>query len=188
MKRMIVIGLSVLSLWVWLGQTTVAQDKTPAGHTDQTFVHMVANGGVAEVKFGQLAAERAASPDVQQFGQRMVTDHTKANQELATIAQAKHISIAPELDPQHRTLAAQLATLEGAVFDQAYLQGQVADHEQAITLFTTQSKEGQDADLRALASKTLPTLQAHLQMVRALVAAQPGAQAQQHPAAGQHKP
>ena len=188
MKRMIFIGLGVLSLCVWLGQTTIAQEKTQAGHTDQTFVQMASNGGVAEVKLGQLAMERAASPEVKQFGERMVTDHTKANQELATIAQAKNIPIAPELDPQHRTMAAKLATLQGASFDQEYLQGQVADHEQTIALFTTQIKQGQDADLKAFASKTLPTLQEHLHMVRALAAKQPGEHARQQRSEGKSKP
>jgi putative membrane protein len=86
MKRTVLFtALGVLSLWVWLGQTTVAQEKTPAGHTDRNFVHRASNGGLAEVQLGQLAMERAASPEVKQFGQRMVTDHTKANQELATL-------------------------------------------------------------------------------------------------------
>ena len=188
MKRMIVVGLGVLSLCIWLGQTTVAQEKTPVGHTDQTFVHMASNGGVAEVKLGQLAIERAASPEVKQFGQRMVTDHTKANQELAIIVQAKNMPIAPELDPQHRAMADKLATLQGAAFDQEYLQGQVTDHEQTIALFTTQIKEGQDADLKAFASKTLPTLQEHLHMVQALVAKQPSEHARQQRSEGKRRP
>jgi putative membrane protein len=122
MKRMMIfVGLGLLSLGGWPLQTAVAQEKTPAGHTDRTFVHMASSGGLAEVQLGQLALERAASPEVRQFGQRMVTDHTKANQELAAVAQTKQMPIATELDQQHRALADKLATLQGAAFDQEYL-------------------------------------------------------------------
>ena len=174
MKRMMTfVGLGVLSLLVGLGQTAVAQEKMQAGHTDKTFVHMASSGGLAEVQLGQLATERAASPEVKQFGQRMVDDHTKANKELASIAQDKNMPVATELDPKHRAMADKLAKLQGAAFDREYLLGQVADHEETIALFTNQIKEGQDAELKAFASKTLPILQEHLQLVRALVAKQP---------------
>jgi putative membrane protein len=118
MKRMMTfVGLGALSLLLGLGQTAVAQKKKSAGHTDQSFVHMASSGGLAEVQLGQLATERAASPEVKQFGQRMVTDHTKANQELAAIAQKKNMPVAAELDPKHRTMADKLAKLQGAAFD-----------------------------------------------------------------------
>jgi putative membrane protein len=179
MKRMMTfVGLGVLSLLLGLGQTAGAQAKKSAGHTDQNFVHMASSGGLAEVQLGQLAAERATSPDVQQFGKRMVTDHTKANEELASIAERKNMPVATELDPKHQTMADNLAKLQGSAFDREYLMGQVADHEQAVALFKNQIKEGKDKDLKDFASKTLPTLEDHLKTVRALVAQQPGAHAQ----------
>jgi putative membrane protein len=185
MKRMMTfVGLGALSLLLGLGQTAGAQKKKLAGHTDQSFVHMASSGGLAEVQLGQLATERAASPEVKQFGQRMVTDHTKANQELARIAQAKNMPVATELDPKHRALADKLAKLQGAAFDREYLMGQVTDHEQTVALFKTQIKEGKDADLKTFASETLPTLQDHLKTVRALVAKQPGEHAQKQRSEG----
>jgi putative membrane protein len=188
MKRMMTsVGLGVLSLLLGLGQTAVAQEKTRAGHTDQSFVHMASSGGLAEVQLGQLATERAASPEVKQFGQRMVTDHTKANQELAEIAQKKNMPIATEFDPKHRTMADKLAKLQGAAFDREYLLGQVADHEQTVALFKTQIKEGKDADLKTFARETLPTLEDHLKTVRALVAKHPGEHAQKQHSEGKRK-
>jgi len=136
------------------------------------FVMQAASSGMAEVQLGQLATERGASAEVKQFGQRMVDDHTKANQELLTLAQAKNIPVATEIDQQHQTMADTLATLEGAAFDRAYMTGQVADHEQAVRLFTTAATDGQDADVKAFAAKTLPTLQEHLHMAQALAAKQ----------------
>ena len=180
MQRMITFaGLVAISLGVWLGQAALAQEKKQAGNPDQRFVQMASSGGLAEVQAGQLATERAASAKVKQFGQRMVTDHTKANQELAALAQAKNIPVATEMDQKHQAMADKLAKLQGAAFDRQYIADQVADHEQTVALFTTQSREGQDADLKALATKTLPVLQEHLRMVRALAAQQPGHQAQQ---------
>jgi putative membrane protein len=188
MKRMMTfVGLGILSLLLGLGQTAVAQEKTRAGHTDQTFVHMASSGGLAEVQLGQLATERAASPDVKQFGQRMVTDHSKANKELAKIAQDKNMPVATELDPKHRALTDKLGQLQGAAFDREYLLGQVADHEETIALFKTQIKEGKDADLTTFASETLPTLEDHLKTVRALVAKQPGEHAQKQHSEGKRK-
>lgn len=169
-RMMILAGLIALSLGVWLAPNAVAQDAKQAGHADQLFVQQASSGGLAEVRAGQLATERAASAEVKQFGQQMVTDHTKANQELATLAQAKQLPVATALDPKHQAMVEQLATLHGAEFDRVYLAGQVADHEQTVTLFTTQANKGQDAELKAFATKTLPTLQEHLRMVRALAA------------------
>jgi putative membrane protein len=179
MKRMMTfVGLGVLSLLLGLGQTAGAQAKKSAGHTDKNFVHMASSGGLAEVQLGQLAAERAVSPDVKQFGERMVTDHTKANQELASIAEKQNMPVATELDPKHRDMEDKLAKLQGAAFDREYLMGQVADHEQAVALFKTQIKEGKNEALKNFASTTLPTLEDHLKTVRTLVAKQPGEHAQ----------
>jgi len=180
MQRIIIfVGLVAISLGVWLGQTAMAQEKKQAGNPDQTFVQTASSGGLAEVQAGQLAMERAASAEVKQFGQRMVTDHTKANQEFATLAQAKNMPVATKMDQKQQTMVDKLAKLQGAAFDREYIAGQVADHEQDVALFTNQSREGQDLELKAFAAKTLPVLQEHLRMVRALAAKQPGHQAQQ---------
>jgi putative membrane protein len=117
----------------------------------------------------------------------MVTDHTKANQELAEIAQKKNMPVATDLDPKHRTMADKLAKLQGAAFDREYLLGQVADHEQTVALFKTQIKEGKDADLKTFARETLPTLEDHLKTVRALVAKHPGEHAQKQHSEGKRK-
>jgi len=180
-------GLVAVSMMVWLGQTASAQGKSAQGksaqgkHTDKsdrTFVHMASSGGLAEVRLGQLAAERAYSAEVRQFGQRMVDDHTKANQELAAIAQAKNLQVATEMDKKHQAMADKLAKLSGAAFDREYMAAQVADHEHTVALFTTTAREGQDPELKTFASRTLPTLQEHLRMARGLADKQPNERAQ----------
>jgi putative membrane protein len=164
-------ALMAVSLGWWLSAMAVAQ-AARGSDSDRQFLLHVASSGMAEVQLGQLAKERAASAEVKQFGQRMVDDHTKANQELRTLAQARALPAAIAIDPKHEAIANKLATLHGAAFDREYMAGQVADHEEAVTLFTTAAKESQDTEVKAWAAKTLPTLQEHLQMARALAAKQ----------------
>ena len=143
----------------------------------QQFVHKAASSGKAEVQLGKMAKEQAASPDVQQFGQRMVTDHTKANEELMAIAQDKNIDVPTKMDTKHQQTAEALAKLNGASFDRAYMRHMVEDHEKAVQLFSKEAQQGKDADLKAFAAKTLPILQEHLQMARQLVQQQEVSQA-----------
>src|SRR5207248_985091 len=98
MKRAIVraVVLAVSVGW-WLTGAAVGQ-AVKANSKDQQFVQHAARDGLAEVQLGQMAAERASNPEVQRFGQRMVTDHTKANQELMTLAQSKNIAIPMDID------------------------------------------------------------------------------------------
>jgi putative membrane protein len=164
-RRTLLAVLITVGLGWWLGQSTVAQDQA-ATNPDTMFVHKASHAGLAEVQMGKMAMARAASAEVKAFGQRMVDDHTQANQELMTIAQAKHIPVAHTFDQKHQAVADKLAALHGTEFDHAYVAGQLADHEEAVSLFTREAKEGKDAELKAFAAKTLPTLQEHLQLAR----------------------
>ena len=164
-RRTLLTILITVSLGWWIGQSTVAQDKA-ATNPDAMFVHKASHAGLAEVQAGKMAMERAASAEVKAFGQRMVDDHTQANQELMTIAQAKHIPVAHTLDQKHQAVVDKLVALHGIEFDHAYMAGQLADHEEAVSLFTREAKEGKDAELKAFAAQTLPTLQEHLQLAR----------------------
>ena len=139
-----------------------------AGDKDQQFLRHAASDGLAEVQLGQMAAERATNPEVQRFGQRMASDHTKANQELMALAQSKNLSVPKEIDKKHQKTAEALTKKQSTSFDREYTRDMVKDHEKAVQLFTTEANEGRDADIKAFASKTLPTLQEHLQMARQL--------------------
>jgi len=164
-------ALMAVSLGWWLTAMAVAQ-AARGSDSDRQFLLHAASSGMAEVQLGQLATERAASAEVKQFGQRMVDDHTKANEELRRLAPARNLPAAIAIDPKHQAMANQLAALHGAAFDREYMAGQVADHEEAVALFTTAAKESQDAEVKAWAAKTLPTLQGHLQMARVLATKQ----------------
>jgi putative membrane protein len=130
------------------------------------FAPVAAQGGMAEVEMGQLAIQRAADPAVKEFGQRMVTDHSRAGAELKTIASRKQIQLPTEISSSQKSMVDKLSKLSGAEFDKEYMSGMVKDPEEDAKEFQTQSNEGNDPDIKAFAAKTLPIIQEHLQMAR----------------------
>lgn len=122
--------------------------------------------GMTEVALGNLALQRAQSESVKQFAQQMVTDHTAANNELTQLATGKKVTLPTAMDAKHQAMVDKLSKLSGADFDREYMKMMVKDHEKAVKMFQDQSQKGTDADAKAFAAKTLPTLQNHLQMAR----------------------
>ena len=134
--------------------------------SDETFVMKAANGGMAEVDLGKLAVEKAGSDEVKKFGQRMVDDHSKANDELKTLAQNKHITLPTEIDPHEKALHDRLATLSGPSFDRAYMQAMLVDHRNDLNEFRMEAKMGKDADVKGWAAKTLPMIEEHVKLAQ----------------------
>jgi putative membrane protein len=140
-----------------------------AGGTDAMFVREAATGGMMEVAKGKLAAQHASRDDVKQFAQRMVDDHTKAGDELKSIASGKSLTLpADQPSAQDQAMLDKMGKMDGAAFDRAYIADQVKDHEKTIALFEKEARNGKDAELKAFAEKTLPTLKDHLTAVRGL--------------------
>jgi putative membrane protein len=145
--------------------------KDTATNPDTQFVMQAAEGGMMEVAKGKLAAQKGAHEGVKQFGQKMVDDHTKANDELKSIASGKNITLPGETPkPPMQAMLTKLEKLDGAAFDKAYVDDQIRDHEKTIALFQREAKSGKDAELKAFAEKTLPTLKEHLTAIRDLKA------------------
>jgi putative membrane protein len=134
--------------------------------SDADFAVKAAEGGMAEVLTGQLAAQKAADPQLRMFGQRMVSDHSKANDELKSIAATDSITLPSEPGLEHKTMASKLGNLSGAEFDKKYTQEMIKDHEMDVALFKKEAASGSNPELKAFAQKTLPTLQDHLDMIR----------------------
>jgi putative membrane protein len=165
----VMMGLAAAPAFAGQRPTTAQKaDKAMAGGkvADETFVKKAAMGGMAEVDLGKLAVDKASSDDVKKFGQRMADDHSKANDELKTLAQNKHITLPTEPDPHEKAMHDRLAKLSGAAFDRAYMQAMVADHRKDVNEFRMESKSGKDADVKGWAAKTLPTLEEHLKMAQ----------------------
>jgi len=146
-------------------EAKTGQEKTtPSAKAsrDQAFVSDAAKGGMAEVELGKLAAEKASSDQVKQFGQRMVDDHSKANDELKTIAATKNITLPTGIDAKDKALHDRLSKLSGHEFDRAYIEAMVKDHKKDVNEFKKEATNGQDTEIRGFAAKTLPTLEEHL--------------------------
>lgn len=135
---------------------------------DRNFMQDAAMGGLLEVELGHVAAQKGTSDAVKQFGQRMVDDHSKANTDLMTVASSKGITLPTTLDEKHQKEVTKLSALSGAEFDRAYSKLMLSDHVKDVGEFEKQSTKATDPDLKAFAAKTLPTLQEHLQLAKAL--------------------
>jgi len=152
------------------GEEKTQQQAAPAGQqlaqTDLEFATKAAQGGLMEVRLGELAQQQAASDEVKQFGQRMVEDHGQANEQLKQIADSKGIELPQEMPKDAQQLHDELQQKSGAEFDQAYMDEMVSDHEKDVEEFKQYVETGQDPDLTSFAEQTLPTLQHHLQLAR----------------------
>lgn len=133
---------------------------------DQSFATTAATAGLSEVQEGKLAASKG-DKSVKEVGNRMVTDHTKANDTLSSLAAAKGLTLPDSLTSVQAAQLAHLQDLKGTAFDSAYLKDQRQAHEKAIKLFETEAASGTDADLKTFAQNTLPMLKMHLQMIEA---------------------
>jgi putative membrane protein len=146
------------------------QSANRLGSADSSWVMKVAQGGMLEVELGKLAQAQASSEAVKEFGNRMVTDHNKANDELSQLASRKGITLPTALDAKHQATKYKLSKLSGAAFDKAYMDDMVKDHRTDVAEFKKESTSGQDAEVKAFATKTLPTLEEHLSLAEQMAA------------------
>ena len=167
------IGLMAQPALAQQQDTTGQQQQPPAqageqqlAQEDMEFARKAAEGGLKEVRLGELAEQQAESAEVQQFGQRMVEDHGQANEELKRIAEQKGVELPQELPDDAQQLHDELQQKSSAEFDQAYMDEMVSDHEQDVEEFESYVESAQDTDLRNFAEQTLPTLREHLELAR----------------------
>ena len=132
--------------------------------SDKHFLSDAAEGGLAEVELGQLAASKASSQTVKDFGQKMVDDHSKANEELKDCAQKLGVSIPDHISATEMAQKAKLSAYSGAHFDRAYIADMLKDHRQDVAAFKREANGGQNAEIKEFASKTLPTLEEQLRL------------------------
>ncbi|MDQ3321634.1 MAG: DUF4142 domain-containing protein [Acidobacteriota bacterium] len=145
-----------------MGNQSMSANPTDANG----FMTAAAYSSNAEIEAGRMAVSKTQNPEVKQFAQQMIAEHTRANKELMPIAAKKNVTLPTDLDPTHKTMAADMSKLSGAEFDEEYMEGQVADHEKTVALLQAQVDNGTDADAKAFAVKTLPVVKMHLEMAR----------------------
>lgn len=138
-----------------------SMSSTRVSSGDRDFAMKAADGGMAEVKMAELALSKTTNEQVKQFAQQMKDDHSKANEELMSIASTKGITLPAEPSAKHKKMMDKLSAMNGADFDRAYIKHMMADHKMDVALFEKESMSGKDAELKAFAAKTLPTLKEH---------------------------
>lgn len=141
---------------------------TSVSAADRSFATKAAQAGTAEIADAQIALQNSDRQDVKDFAQRMVTDHTKAADQLKLIAGGEGITLPTGESKADQSDTNALQKLKGAPFDRRYIEIQRKAHQQAVALFTAESKSGKNSQLKSFAGQTLPTLQDHLKMATGL--------------------
>jgi len=153
-------------------QQPAPDSKTPASSTTAkqtgansqatTFMMKAAQGGKTEVELGQLAQSKGTDPQVKSYGQMLVTDHSKANDDLMSIASKKSVTLPSDLSGAQKSTKDRLDKMTGAAFDRAFMTQMIRDHQADIKEFE-QAAKGSDQDVKAFAEGALPTLRHHLE-------------------------
>ena len=156
-------------------QSTAGQDSAGGSNIgganalnpeDKGFAQKAATGGQAEVALGNLALQKASDPKVKEFAQRMVSDHTNANQQLQQIAGKKDLDLPTMVPTEAQEEQDKLSKLSGKAFDKEYIRYEVQDHQQDVQDFQKAQSDVSDPDLKQFASQTLPIIEQHLKLAQ----------------------
>jgi putative membrane protein len=159
------LGLALVSAGLLVSTAAAA---TPISMADTNFILAAAQGGMTEVKLGELAATNGMRADVKEFGQMMVKDHTAINDDLKALAAQKGITLPDSLDAKHQAMVDRMMALTGSEFDDAYIKGMIKAHTKDAKAFKAESAATQDADIKTFLDKSIPVVEAHLQHVTAM--------------------
>ena len=155
--RFTVLTLMVASLsfaGLALAQESPSSKSSSLSAKDKTFMHKAAKGGMMEVAMGRQAEQNGKSDDVKSFGKRMVTDHSKANDKLKSIAAKKGVKLSSK-EPSEKWSS-----------DKAYMDMMVKDHEKDLAEFQDEAKNGSDPDVKKFAEDTAKMVQEHLDLAK----------------------
>ena len=140
---------------------------TMVSRDDSKMMADLAHANIAEIETGNMALEKSQNDQVKKFAQHMIDDHTSALKELQTLAQAKGVTLPDGTDLKHKTMATALKVMTGNSFDSQYMKrAGVGDHQQTIELLQKAQKNAKDPELKAMATKMLPTVREHLKMAQ----------------------
>ena len=158
----------IWALAVLVSPLALAPLALGADDPDAAFYKKATEGGIFEIDTGNQAAKTSNSQQVKDFGSMLVTDHTAANDKLKGIAASKNISLPTTASVGQMAQKAKLDVLTGDAYDKSFINTQIKAHEQTIALFKKEAMSGQDADAKAFATATLPTLRKHLKEARSI--------------------
>ncbi len=151
----IILGLALMAIGFLIPS---ANAETPISMADTNFILAAAQGGMTEVTLGELAATNGMRPDVKDFGQMMVKDHTAINGDLKALAALKGVTLPDSLDTKHQAMVDKMASLTGSAFDDAYINGMIKAHTKDDKAFKAESAATQDADIKNFLDKSIPVV------------------------------
>jgi putative membrane protein len=160
-KNLVPAVVTGLLLSAAVGAAPAAAQQPMSLATDSSFIQTASSLGLLQVKLGKLAEKKGSSPAVVEFGKKMVTDYSKANEELAAAAKQAAFP-APVLLRQHQVIADRFNGISRSSFDKAYLAEMVKHHREEVQLFRKESEGGRVQSLKQLASRMLPELEQRL--------------------------
>lgn len=140
----------------------------PLSKADSMFIMEAATGGMMEVEAGKIAQQNAASQRIKDFGTMMVTDHSRVNDELKSFASSRGITVPQALPAAMQKHLEAMKKMKGKAFDKHYVSMMTDDHKKDINKFKQESTGANDADLKSWITKTLPTLETHLDSIQAI--------------------
>jgi putative membrane protein len=158
-------GLALVSVGLLVLPATAA---TPVSMADKDFILTAAQGGMTEVKLGELAAQNGTRADVKEFGQQMVKDHSAINADLKTLAAQKEVTLPDSLDAKHQNMVNKMAALSGSDFDKVYIASMIKDHKMDAKEFKAESAATKDTDIKSFVDKSLSVVQRHLEHIQAM--------------------
>jgi putative membrane protein len=158
----------VLSFMASAQRSADAKGSSSPTSADTEFMKKAAQGGMAEVALGELAIKNCSNAEVKKFAQRMVDDHTKANNRLKHLASQKGVELPEGLSAKDEDTKEELSRFSGAKFDRQYMEDMVRDHQEDVADFQRESTSAQDPDVKNFAAQTLPTLQEHLKQAESI--------------------
>ena len=135
---------------------------------DKNFILAAAQGGMTEVKLGELAAQNGKRDDVKAFGKMMVKDRSAINDDLKVLAAQKGVTLPDSLDAKHQAMVDKMAALTGSEFDNAYIASMIKDHKADAKEFKAVSAETKDADIKSFVDKSIPVVDGHLKRITAM--------------------
>jgi putative membrane protein len=135
--------------------------------SDKQFLSDAIKGDNTEIALGHLAVQKGASDGVRSFGQILINDHGQGKKDASALAADLEVKVVSGVSPEAQGEIDTLQRVTGADFDKAFVGYMVSEHEKDIAAFKEKASEG-DRPVSALAKKTLPVLEKHLQLARSL--------------------
>ena len=145
-----------------------ARAQMASSMEDTNFMQVAAQGGMTEVKLGELAVKKGTTDAIKEFGRMMVKDHGAINGDLKALAAKKGVILYPSLDEKHQAMVDKMADLPGSEFDDTYIIESVKAHQLDAKAFKAELAATHDADIQGFLVKSIPVVEAHLEHVAGL--------------------